>query len=391
VSLLSNDYFAEKQSMKKLYIVIYLLVCVTVISFEANAQPINDDPCAAIDLPVGTGSLCVPTNSFSWTGATPTAGVPAPGCGSYLTGDIWFKATVPLSGKLVICTAAGSGPGAITDAAMNVYTATPCTGVFNYITCDDDDGPGNMPQITLGGFLPGTILYIRLWDFYDATSGNIGGICVTDPSPPIDLAGKRIGIDISNPDAKLDINGDIMIRGGLPGTGKVLSSDANGLSSWQPLPSVNTGFNANFSAGQAVTLPCLGCLGVLTVNWAIEDFDDGGSLSGTIFTAPATGVYHFDVQIAFSLSGISTAGLDPDYVGLKLNLPGGKEKYSYTSVSPSNNGGKATAFMSCNLKLTSGQTITVDAINATNTTQTIIPIAGLSTRETSYFSGYRVY
>ncbi len=33
--------------------------------------------------------------------------------------------------------------------------------------------------------------------------------------------------------AKLDLNGQIRIRGGVPGAGKVLTSDANGLSAWQ--------------------------------------------------------------------------------------------------------------------------------------------------------------
>ncbi len=45
-------------------------------------------------------------------------------------------------------------------------------------------------------------------------------------------ASKNLGIGIQTPITKLDINGQIMIRGGSPGTGKILSSDANGKASW---------------------------------------------------------------------------------------------------------------------------------------------------------------
>ena len=42
-----------------------------------------------------------------------------------------------------------------------------------------------------------------------------------------------VGINVDNPIAKLDINGQISIRGGNPSAGKILTSDDNGLASWQ--------------------------------------------------------------------------------------------------------------------------------------------------------------
>lgn len=44
--------------------------------------------------------------------------------------------------------------------------------------------------------------------------------------------GTNIGIGTTSPSAKLDIAGQIKIAGGNPGTGKVLTSDVNGLASW---------------------------------------------------------------------------------------------------------------------------------------------------------------
>lgn len=48
-----------------------------------------------------------------------------------------------------------------------------------------------------------------------------------------DLANNRIGIGTTEPTQKLDIDGQIRIRGGNPGQNKVLTSDANGIGTWQ--------------------------------------------------------------------------------------------------------------------------------------------------------------
>lgn len=47
-------------------------------------------------------------------------------------------------------------------------------------------------------------------------------------------ASGNIGIGANNPTAKLEVAGQVKITGGAPGTGKVLTSDATGLASWQP-------------------------------------------------------------------------------------------------------------------------------------------------------------
>ena len=45
----------------------------------------------------------------------------------------------------------------------------------------------------------------------------------------------RLGIGTSSPATALEVNGQIKINGGSPGNGKVLTSDANGLASWQTI------------------------------------------------------------------------------------------------------------------------------------------------------------
>ena len=43
----------------------------------------------------------------------------------------------------------------------------------------------------------------------------------------------RVGIGTTNPGAKLEIGGQVKITGGAPGVGKVLTSDASGLATWE--------------------------------------------------------------------------------------------------------------------------------------------------------------
>jgi hypothetical protein len=63
----------------------------------------------------------------------------------------------------------------------------------------------------------------------------------------LDASG-NVGIGIANPGAKLDVNGQVKISGGTPGTGKVLTSDANGLASWATpvVPASDVSGTSNF-------------------------------------------------------------------------------------------------------------------------------------------------
>ncbi len=87
-------------------------------------------------------------------------------------------------------------------------------------------------------------------------NGGPGMISNLDPSAPlqfyagggrylgIHLDGEtgNIGIGLDNPSAQLDINGQLRIRGGSPATGKVLTSNADGLATWET-PSGGGGSN----------------------------------------------------------------------------------------------------------------------------------------------------
>ncbi|MBL7903915.1 MAG: fibrobacter succinogenes major paralogous domain-containing protein [Bacteroidales bacterium] len=53
----------------------------------------------------------------------------------------------------------------------------------------------------------------------------------------------NLGLGTNDPSQKLDLNGQVRIRGGAPGNGKVLTSDEEGNATWQMPPAVSPGSN----------------------------------------------------------------------------------------------------------------------------------------------------
>ncbi len=140
----------------------------------------NDDPCGA--LPVTVGTTCNYTQ-YTNAGAGATAGVPAPGCANYVSGDVWFSAVVPASGNLTL----DANTGVITDGGMAVYTGASCSGPLTLVQCDDDGSAnGLMPMLSLTGLVPGSTIYIRFWEYGGDNNGTFS-LCVYDntaPPPP---------------------------------------------------------------------------------------------------------------------------------------------------------------------------------------------------------------
>ncbi len=67
-------------------------------------------------------------------------------------------------------------------------------------------------------------------------------------------SGSFIGIGTSDPSAKLEVVGQIKITGGSPGIGKVLTSDASGLASWQSPGSLSFTGVASFNSRTGVVI-----------------------------------------------------------------------------------------------------------------------------------------
>ncbi|MFM9004876.1 MAG: hypothetical protein ACKOSR_05155, partial [Flavobacteriales bacterium] len=147
-----------------------LLLC----AMSAAGQDAGDNPCNATPLTVGTSCTFA---TYSNANATATTGVPAPGCGNYIGGDVWFSVVVPASGVLII----DSNTGIITDGAMALYSGT-CTSL-TLLACDDDGSAnGLMPAINQTGLTPGSTVFIRFWDPNNNSNGTFQ-ICAKAGAP----------------------------------------------------------------------------------------------------------------------------------------------------------------------------------------------------------------
>jgi hypothetical protein len=151
------------------------------------AQPANDEPCGAINLPVTTylnASSCTPTDTYTWTAATVSVATGfVNNCfSSNPSGDVWFKITVPANGQLEIKTAYG-GSG-IVDLAMQLYYASACNGTFTYIDCNDDDNNSVLPYLNKSGLTPASIVYLRLRPYSGGIFDGSVKICVSSNSTP---------------------------------------------------------------------------------------------------------------------------------------------------------------------------------------------------------------
>ncbi|WP_313807532.1 GEVED domain-containing protein [Flavobacterium sp.] len=130
--------------------------------------PANDECANAIVLTPGGvfGDYDVVGTNASATGSTETA----PGCALYSGGDVWYSVVVPASGSL---TFENNGvTGGIGDSAGAVYSGV--CGALVLIDCDDSSSTagGDHPLITVTGRTPGEVLYYRVWEYGNDTSGN---------------------------------------------------------------------------------------------------------------------------------------------------------------------------------------------------------------------------
>jgi hypothetical protein len=121
-----------------------MVLCDSEPARRRHRQMTNDDCAGAITLTVDTSC-----NYSYFTNATATAsgGAPAPGCGNYLGGDVWFKLVVPANGVIRV----NSLGQVVTDGGMALYTGT--CGSLTLVSCDDSSSanPGDMPLISQSG------------------------------------------------------------------------------------------------------------------------------------------------------------------------------------------------------------------------------------------------
>lgn len=114
---------------------------------------------------------------------------------------------------------------------------------------------------------------------------------VADIALAVNGADGHVGIGVVSPQARLHVGGKLMITDGSQGAGKVLTSDANGLASWQP--AVRDAYFEHYLMGAPDFVVPHDT--ETTLHFSIQRWNKSILyLNGTI-TVAMTGLYHFDV------------------------------------------------------------------------------------------------
>jgi hypothetical protein len=137
----------------------------------------GDEPSSAFTADPATGCIDLTVDPAAYTVSTAVA---PPGCAGNTTlnpkPDVWMLLTVPSSGTLFL------NPQGSVDAGMAAYTYDAGTGTYTLLGCDDDTGPGLMPQLTVTQ-APGTQVYVQLWAY---AGGLISfSFCSSDCTTPL--------------------------------------------------------------------------------------------------------------------------------------------------------------------------------------------------------------
>ncbi|MCO6162933.1 GEVED domain-containing protein [Flavobacterium sp. NRK F7] len=142
---------------------------VNVGTYNFVACPPANDDCANAEVLTPGGVFADNAVVGTNVAATASSGETAPGCASYLGGDVWYQVTVPASGSLTFEN--NTQTGGITDSAAAVYSGT--CGALVLLGCNDSSSTAgdDHPLITVSGRTPGETLYYRVWEYSNDNFG----------------------------------------------------------------------------------------------------------------------------------------------------------------------------------------------------------------------------
>ena len=181
---------------------------------------------------------------------------------------------------------------------------------------------------------------------------------------------------LQNDGTNVTLTGQLKINGGTPGNGKVLTSDAAGLGTWNT-PTYDSSKNTFF---RAINLSAQSYSGNLIPTFPSESADDGNNFSSNVFTVPANGVYHFHADGLLSLTSVTSTSTIKLLIESITNTGYGEQSV----ILPTGHSGFYTLSASGIAKLIAGNQIRLRFILLSGTLGTQ-SISGIT------FSGYRIY
>jgi hypothetical protein len=153
----------------------------------------------------------------------------------------------------------------------------------------------------------------------------------------------NVGIGTNNPSAKLEVNGSVKITGGTPGTGKVLTSDANGLATWENETFSNTerfGFKVKGNLSTATNLSVVYNTSTTTPSLTASNTATQQTAVLNMLVSKA-GLYHF--SFAVSSRDLSSFGSGSELFVEISRVVSGTPTEIVSNYLPLSNGGSGWA------------------------------------------------
>jgi len=290
----------------------------------------------------------------------------------------------------------GSGVLGVATAPDDGYGAG-VTGMGNWTGILGLGTPGGTTAIWADANGAGHALYVR---GATQTEGDVGVLGIMSASDVLSygvvygmgniMADDSVIANRVHSNNGLSTNGTVTIAGGNPGAGKVLTSTGtSGAATWQtPATVAPLGFAATKSTG---TLTQIGSNLEDYITFGEQQYSQGAAYdnSNDEFTAPTTGLYHFDVLLLFeSFVGITAANTGTVDIKLRRRFnytQTGTMAYTYSFV-PTTNMQRSEGF-SATIPLTAGEKVDVLVRNNSNGT---VKVIGSPTLNKTNYSGYRV-
>ncbi|KAA9338229.1 T9SS type A sorting domain-containing protein [Hymenobacter busanensis] len=144
--------------------------------FSFTVPLLNDDPCGAINLPVG--ATCNPTTGTTFgAGTTTPNGYSNPSCAADLSPmDVWYQFTTPATGG-----ASTSATITVTGFAagqVRLFSAASCSAPLTQLACSQNpNGPAQPLSYT--SLTPNTTYYVLVAGYSDTSPRGAFTICVT--------------------------------------------------------------------------------------------------------------------------------------------------------------------------------------------------------------------
>lgn len=171
------------------------------------------------------------------------------------------------------------------------------------------------------------------------------------------LSGGAVGIGTTSPSALLDVSGSFRYADGNEGSGKILTSDANGNASWQP-GQLKSDLSANIYFSPAFVMnDGVGYLADFTTISYIDNL----TYTGGIITVPEAGLYHFDLFATPAFVYTNSINMQ---ILIKINGNLNSQHFS-------NN-------LSTDLKLNALDQVSFEMIQSSGSTQTLNPFSKLT-------------